>query len=181
MTLTATVSSGFGIASGMVTFEDFGTSIGSAALNSSGVATLSTTSLSQGPHSLVASYSGDSAHFASASQALAQIVKTAQQTATSIQVAPSANPVIATLTAPHQVTLTATVTPGAGSATGIVTLYDGARVLGTAMLDNNAQAELPTTALNVGGNSVTAVYAGDANFSACISAAVGVARSPRPH
>src|SRR2546430_5170285 len=80
VTLTATVSSSFGIASGMVTFKDFGTSIGSPALNSSGVATLSTASLSLGPHSLVAIYSGDSAHFGSASKGLTQIVKTAQQT-----------------------------------------------------------------------------------------------------
>jgi hypothetical protein len=60
VTLTATVATtAGGAATGTVTFLDGATSIGTGTLNSGGLATLSTTSLSVASHSITASYGGD--------------------------------------------------------------------------------------------------------------------------
>lgn len=74
---TATVSSsGFkATPSGTVTFFDGTTNIGSGNLNTSAVATLSTSALSIGTHSVTATYNGDSNYAASTSLAVSQVVQ----------------------------------------------------------------------------------------------------------
>jgi len=74
VTFTATVSPSS--ATGTVTFYDGATSLGSAVV-SSGVATISTTALSAGSHSITAGYGGDSSYSASTSAAIAQTVNPA--------------------------------------------------------------------------------------------------------
>lgn len=65
VTFTATVTGG-ATPTGTVQFKDGGSNLGSpVALNGSGVATYSTTSLSVGTHAITASYSGDAGHAAS--------------------------------------------------------------------------------------------------------------------
>ena len=60
VTFTATVTSTAGTPTGTVQFKDGGTSIGSPqALNGSGVASFSTSSLTSGVHTITADYSGD--------------------------------------------------------------------------------------------------------------------------
>lgn len=59
VTLTAVTAGSYTQPTGSVTFLDGTNPIGTAALNSSGVATLTTASLSTGSHSLTASYAGD--------------------------------------------------------------------------------------------------------------------------
>ena len=60
MTFTATVTSTAGTPTGTVQFKDGGTNLGSPqALNGSGVATFSTSSLTAGIHTITADYSGD--------------------------------------------------------------------------------------------------------------------------
>ena len=78
ITLTATVSGGGGIPTGTVSFFDGGNSLGSAPLNGSGLASVSTSGLSAGgsPHSITAVYSGDSAFGSSTSSILSQIIIT---------------------------------------------------------------------------------------------------------
>ena len=56
VTLTATVASTAGVPAGSVTFYNGSTSLGVAALNSSGVATLSTTTLPAGTDTTIATY-----------------------------------------------------------------------------------------------------------------------------
>jgi probable HAF family extracellular repeat protein len=61
VTFTATVSSGAGIPTGSVQFKVDGANFGSpVTLNASGVATLQTSSLAAGAHTVAADYSGDS-------------------------------------------------------------------------------------------------------------------------
>ena len=77
----------------------------------------------------------------------------------------------ATLVPGHSVTFTATVTTPGGdptptSADGTVTFYDGATVLGSATLSDQATATLTTTALAAGSHLITAAYSGDNNFAA---------------
>jgi hypothetical protein len=62
LTFTATVTAsgtGAGTPTGVVTFFDGPTAIGTGTLNSSGVATLTTTTLGSGSHSITAFYNGD--------------------------------------------------------------------------------------------------------------------------
>jgi len=67
VTLTATVrpSSGSGVPSGTVTFQDGATTLGTAALDSSGSATLAASSLAVAAHPITATYSGDNGFFGS--------------------------------------------------------------------------------------------------------------------
>ena len=79
VTLTATVTSGSGTPTGpdTVTFYDDGSSLGSATLNSSGVATLPTTAVAQGTRTLTATYNGDSTYAVSTSLGVTQTVNAA--------------------------------------------------------------------------------------------------------
>jgi hypothetical protein len=66
VTFTATVTSAAGTPTGTVQFKDGGANLGLAVtLNSSGVATLSTSSLSAGVHTITAEYNGDDNFLAS--------------------------------------------------------------------------------------------------------------------
>ena|SRR5437899_8613559 len=77
VTFTATVTKQFGkgTPTGTVTFFDGATRMGSAALNSSGVAMFTISTLTVGTHSIKADYSGDANFVASMSPVLSQIVE----------------------------------------------------------------------------------------------------------
>jgi sugar lactone lactonase YvrE len=65
LTATVTPSSGSGLPTGTVTFQDGTTTLGTASLNSSGTATFTTSSLAVAAHQITATYNGDSGFFAS--------------------------------------------------------------------------------------------------------------------
>src|SRR5712692_6217132 len=167
VTFTATVSSPAGTPTGTVTFLDGATSLGTGALDSSGIATLTTASLAVGAHSITTSYGGDTNFNPSNSSPLAQTVNKGATTVTAIS---SVNPSVfgqgVTFSA-----VVAPVAPGAGSLTGTVTFQDGATSLGTSGI-TNGQASFTTSSLAVGSHSVTAVYNGDGNFNGASSAPV---------
>jgi hypothetical protein len=163
VTFTATVT-GSG-ATGIVTFFDNGTALGTGTVTS-GQATVSTNSLAVGSHPITATYSGNGT-FASSSTAASQ-TQTVNQASTSTVVTSSLTP----STFGQAVLLTATVSvtsPGAGSPTGTVTFKDGATTLGMVTLnslDSNDRAVLLTSVLPVGSNqTITATYNGDTNFA----------------
>ena len=169
ITLTATVaaSTGGGVnPDGTITFFDGTAILGNVALNSSAVATYSTSALTGGAHSITATYGGDAAKDiqGSTSTALIQDV----QTAASITVASSQNP--SNYGGP--VTITATVTStGTVAATGTVNFLDGGVKIGTGTLAGSpAAATFTTSALNVATHIITATFAGDANNAATSSA-----------
>ncbi len=120
--LTATLQSTAQV-SGAVTFLDNGQPLVSVALNSQGVAVLGIASLSQGAHTLAASYSGDASNAASVSAALAVSI-------TSLPSALTLSASAATTYAGTPITLTAGGLPSA--ATGTVTFGDGAAILTSA-------------------------------------------------
>jgi hypothetical protein len=74
---TATVGDAYASPAGTVTFLDGATVLGTVAVNSAGVAALSTSSLSPGDHSVTASYSGNANAVASVSSPLAETVDSA--------------------------------------------------------------------------------------------------------
>jgi len=167
VTLTATVSvvaPGAGIPTGMVTFYDGTTSIGTGALNASGVATFVASSLTIGKHSITANYPGDGSFVSSTSPIMAELI----QTVSSTTVASSLNPSVVG----ESVTLTATVTGAVGTPTGSVTFYDGATSLGTSGLNGSGIATDATAALVVGSRSIIAIYGGDQNYASSASPTV---------
>jgi hypothetical protein len=158
-TFTATVTPA--TATGTVTFADGGTTLGTGAI-SGGTATYSTSSLSVGPHSINASYGGDTNYNSSASTALTQTVNKAN---TSVGLASSVNPT----TYNSSATFTATVTPT--TATGTVTFADGGTTLGTGTISGGT-ATFGTTTLAAGPHSITASYGGDASYNGSGSTAL---------
>jgi hypothetical protein len=168
VTLVATVAlqgqHGAVTPTGTVTFVVDGVNQSPAALSSSGVASLVTSSLKVGSHTVRALYSGTASFLASSSPAvpLSQVVNKA---ATSVAVTSSAPDVnVGTV-----VTFTAAVTavaPGAGTPTGTMTFYFDGVKQGTAAVSAAGKAVFASSALTVGTHAVTAVYNGDGNFLA---------------
>ena len=169
VTFTATVtSSTAGTITGTVTFLDGATSIGTGAVGAGGVATLMTSALTAGSHSITAQYGGDTNFAASTSPALTQVVNGAGKASTTTAVASSLNP----STTGASVTFTATVTSTtAGTITGTVTFLDGATSLGMGTLASG-KATLMTSSLAAGSHSITAQYGGDANYATSTSPAL---------
>ena len=161
VTLTVNVSPAS--ATGTITvFDGVPTnSVGTATL-SNGSATLTTSTLKVGSHSLQASYGGDANNAPGQSAVVTEIVNLAATTTTLSIAPPSSSP-------GQTVTLTAAVTPS--SATGTVTFKDGATTLGTGNLSNGT-AIFSASTLAVGSHTLTASYGGDANYAASTSNSV---------
>jgi hypothetical protein len=165
VTFTATITGSSVTPTGSVTFQEGSTTLGTGTLNGSGIATFSTTTLSMGPHSITAVYSGDADSLASTSLVATQTV----QETTAITVASSNSP---SLTG-TSVTFAATVTtPGTGMPSGTVTFLDGSTVLGSATLNGSLQATFVITSLPDGPHSITAVYSGDVTNVSSTSVAI---------
>jgi YVTN family beta-propeller protein len=158
VTFTATVAP-FGniIPTGKVKFTWDRFTIGSATLNSSGVATLPKANLNADTYPLRAVYGGDANNPPSTSAVLNQVVL---ETASSATLTSSPNP-----SAQGQaVTFTATISSPTVIPTGPVTFTAGKTVLGTAQL-SGGKAKLTISSLAVGSTKVTATYYGNSNLA----------------
>ncbi len=167
VTLTATISHGTAIPTGTVEFKSGSTVLGTATVGSAGTATYTSSSFTVGTHAITAVYSGDSNYAGSTSPVFAQVVSKA---ATTTALASSANP----STSGQSVTFTAAVAalaPGSGTPTGTVKFYDGTTLLGSHALSSGV-ATFTTTKLPVGTDSITAVYAGSADYDTSTSSAL---------
>jgi hypothetical protein len=162
VTFTARVSSGSGTVSGTVVFFDGSTSIGSAVL-SSGIASITISSLAVGSHSITAAYQVSLKYSGSTSAPLTQIVNLATTTTV---LSSSQNPA-----GVHQeVVYSATVTTqDGGSASGTVTFQDGGATIAVVTLSRN-QAACTEFYKTVGIHAMTATYSGDGDNSASTSA-----------
>jgi hypothetical protein len=164
VTLTATVtSSTAGTITGTVTFLDGGTSIGTGTVGAGGVATLMTSALAAGSHSITASYGGDANYAGSVTPApVTLVINGAGKASTTTAVASSLNP----STTGASVTFTATVTSAtAGTITGTVTFFDNGGQIGTGTL-SGGKAVFMTSTLSAGTHPITASYGGDTNYAA---------------
>jgi len=158
---------------GSVTFYDGATALGSATVVQ-GVATLDTSSLAVGAHSLTAAYAGAGQYSGSTSSPSALSVAKGGSTTTLTSDAAKILPGGA-------VKFTATVAAGGsanGTPGGSVVFKDGTTVLGTVRLASGA-ASLTTRALTTGDHSVVAAYQGSAQFEASSSKGARVAVDPR--
>jgi uncharacterized repeat protein (TIGR01451 family) len=155
---TATVSSAGGTPTGEVTFKDGAATLGTGTLNGAGQASLPTSALAVGPHSITAIYGGSSQFAGSTSTALSHTVNKANTvvTITSDSPAPSVvgQPVVV------QYTVTAAA-PGSGTPTGNVTVSDGT----VSCIGTVAAGQCTLTPTTAGSKTLTATYAGDGNFN----------------
>lgn len=154
-------------ATGTVTFYDGATALGTVSANS-GVASLSTTVLAVGTHTLTAVYAGSTSYAASTSGAVTVVVLAAT---TNTTLTASTSSVLQGMSE----TFTASVS---GSGTGIlpsgtVTFLDGPVALGTTTL-NSGIATLNTAAMAAGVHSIQAIYAGATGLASSSSPIVHV-------
>jgi Bacterial Ig-like domain (group 3)/FG-GAP-like repeat len=151
------------VPTGTVTFFDGATSLGTGTVTA-GVATFSTT-LAIGTHTITAHYGGDANFHASISTILNQAVTITPDSTTVLS---SVNPAAVT----QSITLSATVATSAAGVTtvptGSVTFFDGTTSLGSGTVTAGV-ATLTTSSLAIGTHTITAQYAGDANFSGSTS------------
>ena len=173
VTLTATMTPANAV--GTVQFQDTAggapVDLGTPVAVAGGAATISTSTLAQGAHSLVARFSPATAAFlGSQSAGLSYVILGAnQQVSTTTLTVDPAGPVAQG--AP--VTLTATVTPP--QAVGSVTFTDGTVVIGQANVVGGL-ASVVTTTLEVGVRSLAAGFTPTvaADFAESLSATVGL-------
>ena len=166
--LTATVSSAGGtVNTGNVTFTvtDDNNRVGSPVTSGtvSGGNTSATYTLpggtGAGSYTITGVYSGGSGYTASTGWG----TLTVSQASPSTTLVSSSNP----STFGQLVTFTATVTGSRGTPTGTVQFRDNGTNLGAPVnLDSSGRAIYATSALSVGGHTITTVYSGDCNFAA---------------
>jgi hypothetical protein len=159
-TATVTISGGGGVTpDGSVTFYDGANLLQNVPLNGSSVATYSTTTLTNGVHSITAVYGGDTVKDilgSTSSPVLSQDIQASGTASVTSNDNPSTYGDLVTFTA--TVTTTGTVTP-----TGVVKFFDGVTQIGTGTLDVNGQTTLQTSSLIAGRHSITVTYPGDPN------------------
>jgi hypothetical protein len=160
VTLTDTIPEENGVApTGVVSFYNGATLLGTAVPNASGVATLSTSALPTGVDSATAVLAAD----ANYAQVTSNVVTETVSKTAGPDVLTSNN---ATPTFGQPVTLTDAIPVVSGIApTGLVSFYSGTMLLGTAAPNASGVATLTTTALPLGVDSVTAVLAGDSDYA----------------
>jgi hypothetical protein len=160
VTFTATVSGSS--PSGTVQFLDGATNLGAAVALSGGVATLSSSELATGSHSITAAYGGDGVNSASVSGALNYSV-------TPVVSAVSLAASTASSLVGDSVTLIAHLS--GLSVTGMLRFKDGNSVLGTLVIASCPVA-FSTTALAAGTHLLSVEYLGDANNAPSTSGVV---------
>ena len=173
VTFTATVTvtgAGAGTLTGTVQFKDGTTTLCAASNLSGGQASCGPiTNLAVAGHTITAVYSGDGNFSTSTDSSFTQTMSQAATGTALISDHPSS-------AFGGAVTFTATVTvtaPGAGTPSGTVQFKDGTTTLCAASTLSSGQASCgPFTALSVGSHSITAIYAGDPDFSTSTSDAL---------
>jgi sugar lactone lactonase YvrE len=167
VTLSAKVSPApTGSPLGSISFTDGATLLSSVDIDSSGAASLATSSLSVGSHTITAVYSGNAAFATSTSTAVTEVIN-APTTTTTVSAAP--NPA----TVGQSITLSASVSPTpTGSPLGSINFMDGATLLSTVNINSFGAATYATSSLAAGSHTLTAVYSGNAGFASSISTAV---------
>ncbi|MFC9922027.1 Ig-like domain-containing protein, partial [Rhodococcus sp. NPDC127527] len=151
-TLTATITPAN--AGGTVEFKDGDTVIGTAAVDTDGVATQPWTPTTAGARVITATYSGHDNVLGSTTTQNTTVA--AADVASTTTLAP-----VTGAKEGRQATLTATITPA--NAGGTVEFKDGDTVIGTATVDTDGVATQPWTPTTAGARVITATYSGHDN------------------
>jgi hypothetical protein len=174
VTFTASVSavaSGAGTPTGSVTFLDNGSTLGTSSLDSTGVATYTTSSLVHAWHSIKALYTGDGTFSASSSSSLGETVHVTSSSTSLVTSNPEVN-----FGQPVVFTVSVQTATGGGFPSGTITFFDNGSVLGTGTLAPSSTAGISTASFNTASlplgslphawHSIRASYAGDTNVYA---------------
>lgn len=165
VTLTAALTGNCNTPTGLVTFADGSTVLGTAPLDGSAIATFSTSFLFVGTHILTATYPGDFNFDASMSNTITEVI-TGPPSTTLLSVSP--NPAL-----PLQpITLSATVSSAYTIPAGTITFMTGGKALATATVAANGTASAIISTLGAGTYSITAVYSGSTEYASSTSNAV---------
>ena len=176
ITLSAVVSSQFGVPNGTVTFMAGANALGTAPLSTSGAAAITNNKLGVGTYNITAVYNASTNFAASTSAATQEQVIGAQTTTT---LASTPNPAYFGQT----VTFTAAVTAPQSTATptGTIVFKDGPATLGSSAIGaSGAAAPFSTSTLALGSHTITAVYSGSPNDNPSSSNPVVEAVEPAP-
>ena len=144
-----------------VEFFDGATSLGTMPVDAGGQASISTSTLTTGAHTITATYAGDT-NFATATSG--DLSLNVGQASTTTTVTPSVNPSV--FGQPVSFTANvAAVVPGVGVPTGTVQFsLNGSTLGGPVTLDNGVATSPEGVPAFIGANSVLAIYSGDADF-----------------
>jgi|HubBroStandDraft_4_1064222.scaffolds.fasta_scaffold07033_2 uncharacterized repeat protein (TIGR03803 family) len=167
VTFTATVTPKLpGTPTGIVTFSEAGTVLGTSSLDASGQASLNTV-LAIGKNLITAEYSGDSYFLGSSASEKQTVYAGGTITTLSACCYPVA------LSQP--VTFTATITTqSSGEASGTVKFVNGTTKLGTALVSGNS-ASLTTSFGSFGTDVITASYSGNHFYEPSVSNTLSIA------
>jgi len=162
VTFSSTVTGVGGTPTGTITFLD-GVNVIDTETLVAGSATSVPVVLSGGMHAIIAEYSGDNIFGGSSSfPALITVSEYASSIAVLIS---NSNP----SNYGGSIIFSAAITvPVGGVATGTITFYDGAMVIGTSGVSSNSGSTTIST-LTAGSHNITAQYSGDSNFSSSTS------------
>jgi hypothetical protein len=155
---------------------------------SGGTASGSTTYLPGGSYNVSAHYGGDTTFAQSDSNSI-PVTVSAESSSTTLQVSgyydPATGSVASTpyygyfyLLDAEPYGHSASAANPNGAATGTITFKNGSATLGAAPISSDGIAELQTSTLPAGTNSLTAVFPGDASFLASTSSAVSFSVTP---
>ena len=164
VTVYATFSAVTPVPQGNVVFTLDSTTTIPGTINSSGIASAILPALNAGTHTVSAAYTSTNGYAPATAPTVDLTIAKAQTTA-SVTSGPS--PILAQ----NAVTLTATVTSGAGTPTGTVTFLDSGTSIGTATLSGGT-VQLLTSNLAAGTHNITVNYGGSTNFATSSSAPV---------
>ena len=171
-TLTSSVTSKVGLATGNISFKDGTANLGTESLVS-GSASLTTARSGAGVHSLSAAYSGNGTVPAGNSAGFYQLVN---QATSSVTLKPSVDPSYVNQT----VSFTATVSSQYGGAvTGNVRFQEGTSTLGTVAV-SHGRAIFQKAFTTKGQYAITATYSGDTNNLSAASSALTQSVKPLP-
>jgi parallel beta-helix repeat protein len=163
VTFTATVTGNCNVPTGVVTFLDGAIILGSAPLNSSGVATFDTSFLFVGTHPITATYPGDFNFEASTSNTVTEVITGPPTNTVLNTVSPNpARPLQA-------ITMTATVTSAFTTPMENISFIANGTVLATVPLTAAGTALATVSTLHSGTYNITAVYGGSTEYAASTS------------
>ncbi len=165
ITFTAHLTGNCNVPTGTIEFFDGATAIGTATLNSSAVAALTTSSLTVGQHNITAHYPGDFNFDDSTSDILVQTIN-GDPTSTSLSVSPNPG------NAFSPITLQSVVGSQYGVPTGSVTFTTAGITLATAPLDASGRATATINNLGAGTYPIVATYSASTQFQASSSPSV---------
>jgi hypothetical protein len=164
VTFSAQVTGNGATPTGTVSFTANGVSLGSSALNGSGVATVTVTSLPLGANTIVAAYAGDTDDTA----AQGSMTETVVQAKPLLSLISSVNPA----KVGASITFTSSLTQNVGTTDGTVSFTADGASLGSAAVAANGIAAVTVTNLTRGQHTIGAVYSGDTDNTTAQAAAL---------